>query len=494
MCAAIPALHAGLYSCAPLIEKTRPNCHGPGQAGESGRAFHNAAASLKLSHQTMRIIYLDADFESLTGETGPRSYAFARRLIDRGHEVRMLTSDRRYASAIAPGSPRVFDTAMQGVPVTVLNCGLGRPSGVVRRIRRHLAFAFAATRWLLNAGRADVLLATSPPLSVVIPAVLTRWFRKLPYVLEVREIWPEVPRGLGLLRSKLLYRLLRVLAVYGYRRAAHLIALSDPAAHHIAADIPLSRKITRIPPCCDLALFGSADGTAIRRRQGWEGKFVCLHVGPIVRATGLEAILRVADAVREDEQFVFWLVGRGDQRAEIEANIRDRELKNVVLWDPPPHEGLPEIIAAADLCLSTVRRYRVLEQTSGERLFDYLAAGKPVLLNYGGWQRDLLERNRAGLGTELGHYGEFYNAVCRLCDDRALREDMSRNARSLAETQFHPDRWIDLLEQVLTQAAAPGGGGAKETGDRKQETGVRSQETGDKKPEGDTEHRIQNTE
>jgi len=113
---------------------------------------------------------------------------------------------------------------------------------------------------------------------------------------------------------------------------------------------------------------------------------------------------------------------------------------------------LPDVIAAADLCLMTVRHFRVLEQASGERLFDYLAAGKPVLLNYSGWQRDFIEEHGAGLGTTLGHHGEFFESICRLCDQPERRQEMGRNARRLAQTSCHPDRWVNKLEEILSAA------------------------------------------
>lgn len=400
--------------------------------------------------EDMRIVYLDADFASATGETGPRSFAFARRLIARGHKVMMLTSDRQFNVPADAG--QVFHTQVDNVLVTAVNVRLGRHNSRVSQIWHHLRFAWAATRYLLKSNPPDVLYVTSPPLSAIVPAVVNKWLRRVPFVLEVREIWPEVPHGLDLISSRLLVFLLRQLALLGYRRAAAIVGLTELAVNHIQADIPLTPKTTRVAACCDVELFGRGNGAAIRQQQHWENKFVCLHMGPMTHSTGLEAILRVADALREDEQFVFWLVGNGDERRELERNIRNRSLRNVVLWNAVPRSQLPDVLAAADLCLLTMRRYRILEQTSGDRLLDCLAAGKPVLLNYSGWQRELLEKHRAGLGTTLGRPEEFFENICRLCDRPNLRTEMGRNARHLAETQYHPDQWIDRLEQVLSNA------------------------------------------
>lgn len=395
----------------------------------------------------MRLIYLDANFASAIGETDPRSQAMAQRLIARGHEVTILTSDRQFE--LPKDAGRVFQTVSNGIPVAAINVGLARRGSRAGRIWHHLWFAVTAAWYLVRIGRPEAIYVTSPPLSAIIPAVLVKWLRGVPFVLEVREIWPEVPRGIDLIRSRILYFALRRLALLGYRAAARVVALTEPAVNHIQADIPLSRKVLRIGACCDLDLFARGNGSSIRARQGWVDKFVCLHAGPMTRAAGLEAILRIADAVREDDQFVFWLVGSGDHRAELQRNIHDRELHNVVLWDEVPRGQLPDVIAAADLCLMTARHFRVLEQTSSDRLFDFLAAGKPILLNYGGWQRELLETHGAGLGTALGAYGDFFGHICRLCDSPDLRAEMGRNARRVAETVCHPDLAADKLEEVL---------------------------------------------
>jgi glycosyltransferase involved in cell wall biosynthesis len=399
----------------------------------------------------MRVVYLDADFASATGDTGPRSYAFARRLIGRGHAVTMLTSDRRIEVPAEAG--RTFTTSVEGVPVTAIHVGLGKGYTRLGRLWHHLRFAFRAARCLLKCEKPDVVYVTSPPPSAIIPALLAKWLREVPFVLEIREVWPEVPRGIDLIRSRVLTFALRQLALAGYRAAAQVVALTEPALNHIQADIPLTPKVTKIGMCCDIELFGRGEGASLRAERGWTDKFVCLYAGPITHSAGVEAILRVADALREDEQFVFWLVGDGEARAEIERNIQHRDLRNVVVQDGVPRQVLPDIIAAADLGLMTARRFRVLEQAGCERLFDYLAAGKPVLLNYSGWQRELLEEHGAGLGTLLGDYGQFFASICRLCDNPAMRAEMGQHGRHLAETICHPDHWVDKLEQVLLAGA-----------------------------------------
>lgn len=399
----------------------------------------------------MRVIYLDADFVSATGETGPRSHAFARRLLARGHDVTMLTSDRQFE--LPEQSGRIRRTTLDGLDIVAVNVGFARRRSRVARLWHHLLFALFAGWFLLRCPRPDAVYATSPPLSVVLPLLAARWLRRVPYVLEVREIWPEVPRGIDAIRSRVLFLLLRRVALLGYRSASRIVALTEPAVHHIQADIPLSRKVLRIGSCCDLDLFGNADGSALRAREGWQDRFVCLYFGPLTRAAGLEDVLRVADAVREDEQFVFWFVGSGDHRAELERNIHDRDLRNVVLWDEVPRSQMPELLAAADLCLMTVRRFRVLEQANSDRLFDILAAGRPALLNYSGWQRDFVEAAGAGLGSALGDHGEFFEHICHLCDSPERREEMGRNARTLAETVCHPDRGAEQLEAVLSSVA-----------------------------------------
>jgi glycosyltransferase involved in cell wall biosynthesis len=394
----------------------------------------------------MKIVYVDYDFATLAGHTGTRTFLFARELVRRGHEVRVIASDRRLGM---PMPKRFHRFEEEGVGVDVLHVGLGRRRTWLGWLWAH--FALMARCWfrLLRCEKPDVLIAVSPPLPVVLPVVVACRLRGVPYVLETRRLIPEVLVGTGRMRSPVLIGILSWLANFGTRRARRIVALTDGMARHIAADTKVSDRVVMIPHCCDLELFSDGDGRRIREANGWENKFVCLHLGSMTRFNGLEDIPRTADILREDEQFVFWMIGDGDERDSFEQNIRDRELTNVVIWDPQPRSNLPDILAAADLCLATIWPYPVLEQSGGQRLFDYLAAGRPILLNYGGWQRDLLEKNNAGLGSGLGKHEDFWRQICELCDDRKRRESMAGNARHLAETHFGLSRWTEVLEKEL---------------------------------------------
>ncbi len=415
----------------------------------------------------MRIVWIDTDFAALAGHTGTRTFEMSRQLAAGGHEVEVVCSDRRLPELLPSGFRSFHRSEVDGVRVTIVNAGLGR----IREGRlgwlRQLAFTLLACGYLLRVRRPDVVCVTVPSPGGLLPALAAWWLRRVPFVLEVRRLVVESLVGTGRIRSPVLIGAVTALIRCAYRGAARIVALTDPVARHIGADSAFRGKIVLVPHCCDLALFGAGDGRRLRADNEWEDRFICLHLGSMSRVNGLEAILRAADVLREDPKFLFWLVGDGEHRDQIERNIRDRGLHNVVIWDPQPRTRLPDILAAADLCLMTVRPYPVLEQASGTRLFDYLAAGRPVLLNYGGWQRDLLESHGAGLGTGLGRHEEFWQRLCELCDDPDRRAEMGRNARRLAEKQFDQQRWAAVFEEVLAAACASGSPlGGRGTGPR----------------------------
>jgi|GEM_PF-1307141 len=408
----------------------------------------NRAAGRKLLIH-MHIVFLDHNYSTENVGSGARCHGFASRLAARGHQVSVITSDRCLTSVLPMGGELVHRFNADGVAVSVIHVGLARPSSFLRRLRSHLVFAFVSLWQLLWMRRLDVVYAVSPPLTVVLPAIGARWLRRVRFILEVRELMPDVLIGIGSLRSRLLIRMLSWLERMAYRRASRIVTLAEGVAHHIGADLRLAEKIRTVPHSCDVASLGGGDGTQIRADNGWTGKFVCLHAGPMVRANGLEAIIRIADVLREDEQFVFWLVGDGDHREPLERNIRDRGLTNVVIWGTPSDETMRDVLAAADLCLVTIGPYPILEQGPGDRLFDYLAAGKPVLLNYGGWQRELVERYGAGLGTDLGHYEQFYQRIGDFCDHVDRRQEMTQHAREFAQNEYQFDRVFQGFEKVL---------------------------------------------
>ncbi|MEP0841861.1 MAG: glycosyltransferase family 4 protein [Phycisphaerae bacterium] len=397
----------------------------------------------------MHIAYVHQYFATPRGSTGTRSYEFARRWAAAGHRVTVITSTAQLTAADVPGGDisRRRDFVIDGVRVIALPVAYSQKMGKPARMAAFARFMLASTWTLLRLRDVDVVYATSTPLTVAVPALVRRWLRKTPYIFEVRDLWPAVPVELGYLLNRWLIRTLRGLERRAYLDSAGVVALSPGMRDAIAAVVAGRRDILVAPNCCDLDRFRpDLDGQKVRRKLGWEGRFVCLHAGAMGQVNGLDQLIRVADRLREDPAFLFVLAGDGRERPALVDQVRRRGLGNVRFVGGGEIRGQLVLGNAADVCLVTVAPHPVLEHNSANKLFDALSAGRPVAINYSGWQRDLLEAEQAGLGCARGDEGAFAANLRWLKDHPSERAEMGRRARLLAETRFSRDR---LAAEVL---------------------------------------------
>jgi glycosyltransferase involved in cell wall biosynthesis len=220
----------------------------------------------------------------------------------------------------------------------------------------------------------------------------------------------------------------------------------------VAAGVPQSR-VTVIPNASDLDLFSpDVDGTDFRTRLGLNGRFACIYFGAMGAANGLGFVLDAATELkrRGEDGIVFVLHGHGKERTMLELRCESDRLNNVVFSNTvPDKEAIAHLAAAADVCMTIYKNLPVLYTCSPNKLFDSLAAGKPVLVNMPGWLQEVVEQNRAGVFVEPDNPIDFADKVIYLRDHPSLCAEYGRNARSVAESQFARPKLAAHLEQVL---------------------------------------------
>jgi glycosyltransferase involved in cell wall biosynthesis len=307
-----------------------------------------------------------------------------------------------------------------------------------RRMLAFARFALSATAAAMRGPRPDVVYATSPPLTMALPALAVAAARRVPLVWEVRDLWPEAPIQMGALRSPLLQRLARFAERFVYRRAARLIALSPGIrAGMIAAGAPPER-VALVPNASDLDLFRAAAPPE---------RFRVSYFGTMGEANDLRAAVEAARLLPDVE---FLLVGDGKRRAELERGAPP----NVVFAGPASgKEEVAELAAGSSACLTLFKDVPVLATNSPNKLFDTFAAGRPAIVNMDGWMRELVERNEAGLYVRAGDASELAERIGWLRAHPEEVERMGRNARALAEREFDRDELAARALRVLEEAA-----------------------------------------
>jgi glycosyltransferase involved in cell wall biosynthesis len=398
----------------------------------------------------MRILYLHQYFMTRSGIGGTRSYEFARRFAARGHEVSMVT-------AAVPGKPR--QRTVDGIDVVGVRGGFadyvsGTKLGYTRRAQEFARFAIGATTSVLRQPRPDVIYATSPPLTMALPALAAARRHSVPLVFEVRDLWPEAPIQMGALTNPVLKWLARWLERHVYRSAAHVIALSPGMRAGVIATGTPPEKVTLVPNASDLELFSpDRDGSDFRERLGLGDRFVCSYFGTMGEANDLTQVIEAAELMDDDVRFV--LHGDGKRRKALEELAHQRGVRNVIFSDPlPDKESVARLAAASDACMTIYKDVPILYTCSPNKLFDTFAAGRPAIVNTPGWLEELVEGNEAGVYVRPADPSHLAERVAFLRDHPELVERYGRNARKLAETDFSRDMLAERALGVLERAAA----------------------------------------
>jgi glycosyltransferase involved in cell wall biosynthesis len=428
----------------------------------------------------MRVLYFHQHFTTPKGATGTRSYEFARALVKRGHEVVMVCGNNQIAKlgleTATPASTTPTSTApaaagktvrgfVDGIEVIALPVGYSNRDGVAKRL---LAFVQFAIRSVLVALRepCDLAFATSTPLSAAIPGIFAKLFRRKPFVFEVRDLWPELPRAIGL-KNPFLLAAMSALEWTAYHAADRLIGLSLGIVEGIRRRAPAKTPIALIPNGCDLDLFkpqtetepptpapASAPTSAPASRT-----FTAGFTGAHGLANGLEAVLAAAAVLKKRgaNHIRFLFVGDGNRKDALVAQAREQQLDNCEFLPPVPKTELAKITASLDCGLMVLKNIRAFYYgTSPNKFFDYIAAGVPVLNNYPGWLADLITAHNCGTAVPPDDPEAFAAALETLAAAPDRNASMRQNARHLAETQFNRQTLAtDFCDFLEAQGTAP---------------------------------------
>lgn len=402
----------------------------------------------------VRILYLHQFFTTRDGAGGTRSYEHARHLVRCGHEVTMVTA------AGATPMPRTVDGIdVREVRGASADYAAATARGYFSRSVGFAAFAASATAAALRAPKPDVVLATSPPLTIALPAIAVSRARRAPLVFEVRDLWPEAPIQMGALGNPAARAAARALERATYRAGAHVIALSPGMRDGVVAAGVAPERVTVIPNASDLDLFSpELDPGDLRATLGVaEGAFLCSYFGTMGEANDLTQVVEAAALLRDRGrgagEIAFVLQGEGKRRAALEADVERRGLDTVVVRGAAGKAEAARLAAASDACLTIFKNVPILATNSPNKLFDTFAAGRPAIVNTDGWQRDLVERHGAGLAARPGDPADLATQVERLADDRELAARLGAGARRLAEERFDRRILAERLRDVLEEAA-----------------------------------------
>ena len=384
---------------------------------------------------------------------GTRSYELARRWVKAGHRVTLVCGRSDHCGF--PESDKLFNTIeIDGIHLISINVRYNNKQSFFCRVLSFFSFILFSFWAGLRVRKVDVIYATSTPLTIGIPAMLLKWFKRIPFIFEVRDQLPRVPIEMGIIKNPLLKWILYRLEKRIYKSSDAIVALSPGMAEgiqQVLGDIP--REVIIAPNSSDTSLFRpDIDASKMREQLGWKDKFVVLHFGAMGKVNSLDFLIDVAKRIQDHPDIHIVLIGEGRERAGLTEQVASQGLENIEVRGPLCKKELPEVVAACDVSTVIIGDYPVIQDNSSNKFFDSLSAGKPILLNYSGWKRKLIEENKCGYGCQLCDTDEYIEKLLHLYENRDQVPKMGQNARNLAETEFDRDlisnRILSLIEKV----------------------------------------------
>ena len=410
----------------------------------------------------MHILVVHQYFLGKNDAGGSRWNQFAKYWSQAGHSVIVLAGTVHYATGKKEpqykGKFIVREPEMENVDVLRCHVSQSYNKSFIGRFWAYLSFAFSSI-WagLFHAGKCDVVICTSPPLTVGLTGWILSKLKRIPMVFEVRDLWPESAIDTGVLTNKWLIKLSYWLEKRSYKSASWINVLT-PAFQ----DALITRKnirpdrISMIPNGADLDIFkpGERDNW-VREKHHLGNKFVVTYVGAHGKANHLEQLLQSAKILKEHPDIIIMLVGDGMEKPMLQDLARQENLDNVILVDSVPKETIVDYVAASDVCTAVLKKIDTFKTVYPNKLFDYMSAARPVILAIDGVARKLLEQSNAGIYVEPENAGEFADAVLKLKNNSELCKEYSDNGLRFVTENFARDALAEKYIKILTDEVIP---------------------------------------
>ena len=400
----------------------------------------------------MKILYIVQHFNIPSGSAGIRPYKMAKSLLAHGHEVTIVCGSYDGAQTglngeFTQGKRIGF---FEGIQIIEFDIKYSNKLSFLKRTGVFFLYVWK-TVGLALFSKYDVLVASTTPLTVGIPGIFARCIRGKKFVFEVRDLWPELPKAMGVIKNPAILWLMGLLEFFCYHSANKLIGLSDGIVKGIAKRGIKLNKIANIPNGCDLDIF-NIDHGRMKIEGIEENDFLCLYSGTHGIANGLNILIDVAAELtkRGNNTVKFVLVGDGKLKPDLIAEANKRQLKNIIFLDPLNKADLSRLMNTCNIGMQLLANIPAFYYgTSPNKFFDYISVGLPVLNNYPGWISELITQYDCGITVSPDNPEVFADSLMKLEKEKYRLPEMSLNARNLAKNEFDrallSNKWVNWI-------------------------------------------------
>jgi glycosyltransferase involved in cell wall biosynthesis len=405
----------------------------------------------------MRILYLCHYFHPEIGAPSARALEMAREWIELGHEIDVVTCFPNHPNGIVAEAyrGRLYQREeLEGMTIH-RNYVYATPNrGFLRKAMGHLSFMVSSVAFsLFRVSRPDVIVVSSPTFFSVLSAYVFSRVRRVPYVFEVRDLWPAAITGLGMMKASAWpVWFLERLEMFLYRKAARVVTVTESFRKNISERGIDVAKIEVITNGADVDFYHPRDGAEARRELDLEERFVVLYIGAHGVSQALHTVLHAAELARDVEDIHFLLVGEGAEKDDLEVSCERMGLTNVTFMPGQPKDRVPAFYAAADVCLVPLRDIPLFGAFIPSKMFEIMASGKAIVASVEGEARQILEESGAAVVVKPGDAAQLTTAIVALRDDTSKRRRLEKAgppfvARHYSRTGL-ARRYIAILQAV----------------------------------------------
>jgi len=385
----------------------------------------------------MKVLLIHQAFQPESGAGGTRHFEFGKAFVKHGNEFVVVASNVNYMDAKRDDQRR---TTLSGVDVVRVRIPHFIHKGYLWRCVAYVVYMLNSFWAGIREPKIDLVMGTSPSLFQATSAALVALFRRKPFLLEVRDLWPDFAIDMGVLKSKVLIILARWVESFIYWRADHIL-VNSPAYVDYMHDRGIdSRKVSLIPNGVDPAMFDvDADGGRIRQELGLEDKFVVTYAGAIGQANDFLTIVRAAERLADDPEIRFLILGGGKAEGKVKQLIEGKGLTNIVMPGTRPKSEMSEVLAASDICVATLLNIPMFKTVYPNKIFDYMAAGKPIIMGIDGVIRAVVEKSDCGRFITPGDDQQLADSVRWMKENFDQAQEMGRRGRCYVSEHFNRD-------------------------------------------------------
>ncbi len=406
----------------------------------------------------MKILLINQSFVPPDEPGHTRHFEMAQYLRGCGHEMVIVASDSNYQTGLRTVERKGLYVEQQIDGVRVLRAYSAQTlhRSYFWRAISFFSFMFSSVWAALQVKDADLIMGTTPPIFQAVSAWFVAFVRRKPFLLEVRDLWPEFAISMGVIKNPVVIRLAHGLERFLYAHATHILVNSPAYKDYLVDKGVPDKKITFIPYGTDINMFNpNVAGSSIREKLGLKDKFMVLYAGAMGQAHDLYTVLRAARRLNEEAHIQFVFFGAGKERPNLEAEAQRLGLKNVQFAGICPKKEMPSVIAAADVCLAILQNLEMFRTTYPNKVFDYMASARPTVLVIDGVVRQVIEASGGGVFVEPGNHKLLAKTILELSRDPQRVKQMGEKARAyLVKNLDRRDKLgetLQLLERLVNK-------------------------------------------